>query len=100
MIEYYLNGRINGHRLQFYVHGGYSMYKSTYTHIFINRFQPSLAYSYRDFKGLNKAAEEFQAGKNWYVDGQNAKITAQYQNSPDLPKGKQHQVIVQVMILL
>ncbi|HLS30196.1 MAG TPA: hypothetical protein VK021_05020 [Flavobacteriaceae bacterium] len=100
MGENYLNGRINGNGSQFYVQGGYLIPKSTDTHIFRNRFQPYLAYSYRDFKGLNKAAEEFQAGINWYVDGQNAKITAQYQNSPDLPKGKQHQVIVQVMILL
>lgn len=100
MGENYLNGRINGNGSQVYVQGGYLIPKKSETHIFKNRLQPYLAYSYRDFKGLKKVAQEFQASVNWYVDGQNAKITCQYQNSIDLPSGKQHQVIVQAMILL
>lgn len=100
MGDHYLNGRINGNGSQFYAQAGYLIPKKAEDHIFRNRFQPFVSYSHRDFKGLSEAAKDFQAGVNYYVDGQNAKLSVQYQNAIDLPKGSQHQLLVQAMFSL
>lgn len=100
MGDSYLNGRTNGNGSQFYAHVGYLIPKQSESEPFRNRFQPYLAYSHRDFKGLPEAAKEFRIGTNWYIDGQNARLTVEYQKALDLPKPQDDQITIQAMIYL
>lgn len=98
----YLQGFVVGNGNQFSGHVGYLIPKkikegeSKYK----NRFQPYIAYSTRDFTGLDKAANDFKLGTNWYIDGLNAKITVEYQKSNYLPKNASQVFTIQAMILL
>lgn len=96
----YLNGRINGNGSQFYAHAGYLIPKQSEENKFRNRFQPYVAYSHRDFKGLEEPAKELRLGTNWYIDGQNARLTVEYQKAFDLPDGQDDQLTIQAMIYL
>lgn len=102
MGDAYLNGRFNGNGSQIFAQAGYLIPKQNDdgANPYRNRFQPYLAYTHRDFNGLPEAAKEALVGLNYYVDGQNAKLTVQYQKAMDMQKGKQHQVIVQAAIML
>jgi len=98
----YLNGDIVGNGNQFYGHLGYLIGKENKENIhkYSNRWQPYVAYSYRDFTALPKAAQDYRVGCNFYLDGHNAKITAEYQNSPHLPENSRNVFTLQAMILL
>lgn len=97
----YLNGRIYGNGSQVYAQAGYLIPKGgEEENKFKNRFQPYAAYSHRDFKGLIEPAKELRLGTNWYIDGQNAKLTIEYQKAFDLPKGQDDQLTIQAMIYL
>lgn len=100
MGDNYLNGRINGNGSQVYAHAGYLIPKNSEEHKFRNRFQPYVAYSHRDFKGLEEAAKELRIGTNWYIDGQNAKLSIEYQKAFDLPENRDDQLTIQAMIYL
>lgn len=100
MGDKYLNGRINGNGSQFYAQAGYLIAKKGTTDRFKNRFQPYVAYSHRDFKGLPDVAKELRLGTNWYIDGQNARLTLEYQNALDLAKNQNDQFTIQAMIYL
>ncbi len=100
MGDNYLNGRIYGNGSQFYAHAGYLIPKNSEEHKFRNRFQPYAAYSHRDFKGLAEPAQELRLGTNWYIDGQNARLTVEYQKAFDLPKGSDDMLTIQAMIFL
>ncbi|MDH0660237.1 hypothetical protein [Empedobacter sp. GD03865] len=47
-----------------------------------------------------KPANELKLGGNWYIDGQNAKISVEYQKSFDQPKHMDDMITIQAMILL
>lgn len=98
----YLQGNVVGNGNQFSGHVGYLLPKKIKEGEgqFRNRIQPYVAYSYRDFKGLIKPANELKLGGNWYVDGQNAKISVEYQKSFDQPKNIDDMITVQAMIFL
>lgn len=102
MGDNYLQGNVVGNGNQFSGHVGYLLPKNTKEGEgqFRNRIQPYVGYSYRDFKNLIKPANELKVGGNWYVDGQNAKITIEYQKSFDQPKNMDDMITVQAMILL
>ena len=102
MGDNYVYGDIVGKGNQFYGHFGYLIGKENKDGInkYRNRWQPYVAYSYRDFKALPKAAEDYRVGCNFYLDGHNAKITAEFQNSPHMPKNNQNVFTLQAMILL
>jgi len=102
MGDNYVQGDIVGNGNQFYGHLGYLIGKKVNdgVHKYRNRWQPYVAYSYRDFTALPKVAQDYRVGCNFYLDGHNAKITAEYQNSPHLPKNSQNVFTLQAMILL
>lgn len=64
-----------------------------------NRLQPYVGYSYRNFKALPTSVQEIRLGANWYLDGHNARITAEYQRSLQSNK-TMHQFTLQAMVLL
>jgi hypothetical protein len=101
-MDKYLNGNIVGNGEQFYAHVGYLIPKKEKEgeNKFKNRFQPYVAYSNRNFSGLKEAAKELRFGSNWYVDGQNAKITVEYQKAFDKPNDNDDMITVQAMIFL
>lgn len=98
----YLLGNLVGDGTQFYGHVGYLLPKKIKEGegAYKNRFQPYVAYSHRDFKGLVEPAKELRFGGNWYVDGQNAKITVEYQKSIHLPRNRDDMFTIQAMIFL
>lgn len=102
MGDAYLLNNIVGSGNQISGHVGYLIPKKNIdiNNKYKNRMQPYLAYSHRDFNGLNEAAKEIRMGTNWYVDGQNAKISIEYQHAFDQPKQKDGMLTVQAMILL
>jgi hypothetical protein len=102
MGDNYVFGDVVGNGNQFYGHFGYLIGKDNMegTHKYRNRLQPYVAYSYRDFTALPKAAQDYRVGCNFYLDGHNAKITAEYQNSPHLPQNNRNMFTLQAMILL
>lgn len=100
MGEDYLSGRTYGNGSQFYASAGYLIPKNSEENKFKNRFQPYAAYSHRDFKGLTEPAKELRLGTNWYIDGQNARLTVEYQKAFDLPERQNDQITVQAMIFL
>lgn len=100
MGDNYIFDRVVGDGKQYFAHVGYLIPKSAEEHKFRNRFQPYLTYSHRDFNALNKVAKDLKIGTNWYIDGQNAKLSAEYQKAIDMPKGKQHIFTLQAMIYL
>lgn len=102
MGDRYLAGNVVGDGNQFYGHLGYLVPKhiSEPKEMYSNRVQPYVAYSYRDFKALDKAANEFRVGANWYFKGQNAKITVEYQKAFDQVQSKDESFVVQAMIFL
>ncbi|MDM1062022.1 hypothetical protein HXZ62_05500 [Empedobacter falsenii] len=102
MGENYVQGNVVGDGNQFSGHVGYLLPKNIKEGEgkFRNRIQPYVGYSYRDFKGLVKPANELKLGGNWYIDGQNAKISVEYQKSFDQPKHMDDMITIQAMILL
>ena len=46
------------------------------------RVQPFAAYTYKKFDFLDEGGSYFDAGSNFFIDGHNAKITAQYSTRP------------------
>lgn len=102
MGDNYVSGDVAGNGNQFYGHLGYLIGKADKegVHKYRNRLQPYVAYSYRDFTALPKAAQDYRVGCNFYLDGHNAKITAEYQNSAHLPKNTRNVFTLQAMILL
>lgn len=102
MGDSYLQGNVVGSGNQFSGHVGYLLPKNTEEgqHKYRNRIQPYVGYSYRDFKGLVKPANELKLGGNWYIDGQNSKISIEYQKSFDQPKHLDDMITIQAMILL
>ncbi|UYW01236.1 hypothetical protein K5I29_12410 [Flavobacterium agricola] len=86
----------------FYTHVGYLIAKDVKDEKerLRNRWQPYVAYSHRNFTALPKVAQDIKVGVNFYLDGHNAKITAEYLNSPNLPKNNQNVFTLQAMILL
>ena len=102
MGEHYVQGNVVGDGNQFSGHVGYLLPKTVKEgeSKFRNRIQPYVGYSYRDFKGLTEAANELKIGGNWYIDGQNAKISIEYQKSFDQPSHLDDMVTIQAMILL
>ncbi|MBF7092296.1 porin [Flavobacterium sp. ALJ2] len=46
------------------------------------RFQPFGAFTYKNFEALDRSSSQFDLGTNFLLDGQNAKITAQYSTRP------------------
>lgn len=68
------------------------------------RIQPFGAYTYKNFDALEKSSSQFDVGTNFFLDGQHAKITAQYSTrpvytSPDTQSSK-GEFIVQLHIYL
>lgn len=100
MGDHYLNNRLQGNGNQFFALAGYLIPKDTDKNKYKHRFQPYVSYAHRDYKDLPKAAKDLQAGINYYLDGQNAKFSLQYQNAMDLPKGQRHQILVQAAVML
>lgn len=102
MGDNYLQGNIAGTGNQFSTHIGYLIPKEVEDtkNQYRNRLQPYVAYSYRDFEGLRKAASELKIGGNWYIDGQNAKISIEYQQAFDQPTNADGMFTLQAMILL
>lgn len=102
MGEAYLLNNVVGTGNQISGHIGYLIPKNNTDtkNKYKNRMQPYLAYSYRDFKRLNEAAKEIRLGTNWYVDGQNAKLSIEYQHAFDQPTQKDGMLTLQAMILL
>lgn len=102
MGENYLQGNVVGDGNQFSGHVGYLLPKKVEEgkSKFRNRIQPYVGYSYRDFKGLIEPANELKVGGNWYIDGQNAKISIEYQKSFDQPSHLDDMFTLQAMILL
>lgn len=45
-----------------------------------HRFMPYLTYSHQDLKHTPNNSREFALGLNWFINGHNAKITAEYVN--------------------
>ena len=102
MGDQYTQGNVVGDGNQFSGHIGYLLPKKAKEDqgIYRNRIQPYVGYSYRDFKGLKEAANELKIGGNWYIDGQNAKISVEYQKSFDQPSNLDDMITIQAMILL
>lgn len=102
MGDKYISGDIVGNGNQVYGHLGYLIGKKNEDgkNKYRNRWQPYVAYSYRDFTALPKPAQDFRTGCNFYLDGHNAKITAEYQNSSHLPKNNRNVFTLQAMIIL
>jgi len=102
MGDNYLQGNVVGNGNQFNTHVGYLIPKDVKEGVspYKNRFQPYVAYSYRDFTGLNKPADDLKIGTNWYIDGLNAKVTVEYQKIFNLPKNADQVFTIQAMILL
>lgn len=98
----YIYSDIVGNGNQFYTHVGYLIGKKIKEgeHKYSNRWQPYLAYSHRDFTALPKPAKELKAGCNYYIDGLNARLTFEYQNSMHLPSNKNDMFTLQAMISL
>lgn len=46
------------------------------------RIQPFAAYTNKNFQALEKSSSQFDVGANFFIDGQNAKITTQYSTRP------------------
>lgn len=46
------------------------------------RIQPFGAFTYKNFEALQKSSTQFDVGANFFLDGQHAKITAQYSTRP------------------
>lgn len=46
------------------------------------RIQPFGAFTYKNFEALEKSSTQFDVGANFFLDGQHAKITAQYSTRP------------------
>lgn len=46
------------------------------------RLQPFAAYTYKDFEKLEVPSSQFDIGANLFLDGHNAKVTAQYSTRP------------------
>jgi hypothetical protein len=46
------------------------------------RVQPFGAFTYKNFDALDKSSTQFDLGTNFFLDGQHAKITAQYSTRP------------------
>ena len=46
------------------------------------RIQPFGAYTYKNFERLEASSSQFDLGTNFFLDGHNAKITAQYSTRP------------------
>lgn len=46
------------------------------------RIQPFGAFTYKNFDALEKSSTQFDIGTNFHLDGQHAKITAQYSTRP------------------
>ena len=102
MGEKYLQGNVVGDGNQFSGHVGYLLPKNIKEgeSKFRNRIQPYVGYSHRDFRGLIEPAKELKVGGNWYIDGQNAKISVEYQHAFDQPKKSDDMFTIQAMILL
>ncbi|RYD89518.1 MAG: porin [Sphingobacteriales bacterium] len=68
------------------------------------RVQPFGAFTYKNFEALDAASTQFDIGTNFHLDGQHAKITAQYSTrpvytTPDTSKLK-GELVVQLHIYL
>lgn len=102
MGEEYRQGNVVGNGNQFYGHVGYLLPKKIDNEEskYKNRIQPYVGYSHRDFKGLIEPAKELRIGGNWYLDGQNARISLEYQKAFDQPSQKDEMITIQAMILL
>lgn len=46
------------------------------------RFQPFAAIAMKNFEALSEAGNYWDVGSNFFIDGHNAKVTAQYSNRP------------------
>ncbi len=101
-MDKYISGNVVGNGGQFYAHVGYLIPKNTDDPAkkFRNRFQPYVAYSDRNFTELPEAAKELRIGTNWYIDGQNARLTVEYQKAFSQPSNNDDMVTVQAMIFL
>jgi hypothetical protein len=68
------------------------------------RVQP-LSFTYKNFDALDKSSTQFDLGTNFFLDGQHAKITAQYSarpvyTTPSNTSGSKGEFIVQLQIYL
>jgi hypothetical protein len=98
----YVYSDIIGNGNQFYGHIGYLIAKKIDEgkHKYSNRWQPYIAYSNRNFTALVKPAEEIKFGCNFYIDGLNARLTAEYQKSFHLESDNNDVFTFQAMIIL
>lgn len=69
------------------------------------RIQPFGAFTYKNFDALDKSSTQFDLGSNFFLDGQHAKITAQYSTrpvytTPSNISGSKGDFIVQLQIYL
>jgi hypothetical protein len=98
----YIYSDIVGNGNQFYTHIGYLIAKRMKEgkHKYSNRWQPYISYSNRNFTALPKPAEELKLGCNFYIDGLNARLTAEYQKSFHLPSTNDDVFTFQAMIIL
>ena len=69
------------------------------------RVQPFGAFTYKNFDALKKSSTQFDLGTNFLLDGQNAKITAQYSTrpvyaNPSTISGTKGEFLVQLQIYL
>lgn len=72
----------------------------------LGRLQPFVGFSYKDFDAYDSAGIQYDLGFNWFIDGHNAKISAQYSSVPQLTGSKDDfgvnkaQVTIQTQIYL
>lgn len=68
------------------------------------RVQPFAAYTYKKFDAHNKAANYFDGGANFFLDGHHSKVTLQYSTRPLIkegaPNGNRGELILQTQIYL
>ena len=69
------------------------------------RVQPFGAFTYKNFDALDKSSTQFDLGTNFFLDGQHAKITAQYSarpiyTTPSTISGSKGEFVVQLQIYL
>jgi hypothetical protein len=69
------------------------------------RVQPFGAFTYKNFDALEKSSTQFDLGTNFFLDGQHAKITAQYStrpvySNPSTISGAKGEFLVQLQIYL
>jgi len=99
----YIYSDIVGNGNQFYGQVGYLLGKKTKENNldkYKNRFQPYLAYSYRNFTALPEAAQDLKVGFNYFLDGHNAKLTLEYQHQTHLPVNNRNVLSIQAALLL